>query len=54
MTRKRDPFKTPTKRPYRTPALTVHGSLKTLTKDKGGAANDGAGKPRTKGPGVPA
>jgi len=36
------------RRPYRTPNLTVHGDLKTLTMAKGGNFNDGTGKPRTR------
>jgi hypothetical protein len=36
------------KRPYRTPALTVHGDLKAITAAKAGTGNDGGGKPRTK------
>ncbi len=39
------------KRPYRTPALKVHGDFRKLTAAKGGGANDGSGKPRTKGSG---
>ena len=38
----------PAKRPYRTPALKVHGDFRRLTAAKGGGANDGGGKPRTK------
>jgi hypothetical protein len=40
------------KRPYRTPELTVHGDLKTLTRAKGGFGADGTGKPRTKSSGM--
>ena len=36
------------KRPYRTPALTVHGDLKAITAAKAGASSDGGGKPRTR------
>lgn len=42
------------KRAYRKPVLTAHGNLRRLANAKGGNANDGAGKPRTKagGPGA--
>ena len=46
MMRKKD--EPQTKRPYRVPELKVHGDLRKLTRSKGGAFNDGAGKPRTK------
>lgn len=36
------------KKPYRPPRLTVYGDLRRLTMVKGGSANDGGGKPRTK------
>jgi len=36
------------RKPYRAPMLTVHGSVKVLTRAKHGKRNDGAGKPRTK------
>lgn len=36
------------RKPYRPPRLTVHGDLRRLTMVKGGGANDGGGKPRTK------
>ena len=39
------------KRPYRAPTLKVHGDFRKLTAAKGGGANDGAGKPKTKGSG---
>ncbi len=48
MTQKRDAPRHTKKRPYRTPRLTVHGDLKTITMAKGGSSNDGGGKPRTK------
>jgi hypothetical protein len=48
MTRKKAAPQHPTRRPYRTPELTVHGDLKTLTTAKGGSSADGTGKPRTK------
>lgn len=53
MTRKTD-RPVPPKRPYRAPVLKVHGDFRTLTAAKGGADNDGSGKPRTKasGPGA--
>jgi hypothetical protein len=42
------------KRPYRAPTLKVHGDFRKLTAAKGGGANDGSGKPKTKssGPGA--
>jgi hypothetical protein len=36
------------KKPYSTPALAVHGSLRSLTAAKHGNRGDGAGKPKTK------
>ena len=36
------------KKPYRSPKLTVHGSLRTITRAKAGTKNDGTGKPATK------
>jgi hypothetical protein len=36
------------KRPYRAPALKIHGDFRKLTAAKGGTNADGAGKPRTK------
>ena len=42
------------KKPYRTPRITVYGDLRRLTLAKGGAANDGGGKPRTKAAGASA
>jgi hypothetical protein len=36
------------KKRYRTPKLTVYGDLRTLTKVKMGAMNDGAGRPMTR------
>ena len=53
MTQKPDP-PAPAKRAYRAPVLKVHGDLAKLTAAKGGADNDGSGKPRTKasGPGA--
>ncbi len=36
------------KRPYRAPALKVHGDFRKLTAAKGGASADGTGKPKTK------
>lgn len=36
------------KRAYRTPKLKVYGDLRRLTRTKGGAGNDGAGKPKTR------
>ena len=38
----------PAKRPYRSPALKVHGDFRKLTAAKGGNNNDGSGKPRTR------
>lgn len=43
-----------TKKPYRPPRLIVHGDLRRLTMAKGGGANDGIGKPRTKSGGASA
>jgi hypothetical protein len=40
------------KRPYSPPKLVVHGDLKTLTKVKAGAMQDG-GKPETRATGAP-
>ena len=40
-----------TKLPYRPPTLKVHGDFRKLTAAKGGSANDGSGKPKTKGSG---
>ena len=39
------------KKAYRPPRLTVYGNLRQLTRAKGGASNDGGGKPRTKASG---
>ena len=47
MTRKTDRPTLPIKRPYRTPALTVHGDFRKLTA-KAGTKNDGTGKPKTR------
>ena len=41
------------RRPYRSPTLKVHGDFRKLTAAKGGGANDGGSKPRTKGAGTP-
>jgi hypothetical protein len=38
----------PGKRPYRSPALKVHGDFRKLTADKAGVNADGSGKPKTK------
>ena len=38
----------PVKKIYRTPTLKVFGDLRKITASKGGANNDGIGKPRTK------
>lgn len=40
-----------TKQPYRPPKLKVHGDFRKLTAAKGGSANDGSGKPKTKSSG---
>ena len=50
MKRKIDP-RASVKRPYRAPALKVHGDFRKLTTAKGGGANDGSGKPKTKSSG---
>jgi hypothetical protein len=57
MTRKNDrrrPATTDSKRPYRTPVLTVHGTLRDVTKAtmKGGMNMDG-GKPSSRAQGPP-
>jgi hypothetical protein len=41
------------RKPYRTPALAVHGSVKALTRQKVGDKNDGSGKPRSRTSGPP-
>jgi hypothetical protein len=48
------PGKKSRKRPYRSPALTTHGTLKDMTRTttKAGAAQDG-GKPSTRSAGPP-
>ena len=51
MTHKRD-RQAPVKRPYKTPTLKVHGNFRKLTAAKGGTANDGSGKPKTKSSGT--
>lgn len=40
------------KRPYRAPALRIHGDLKALTKAKGGNRTE-SGQPKTKPSGAP-
>ena len=47
MKRKIDP-RASVKRPYRAPALKVHGDFRKLTAAKGGTNADGSGKPKTK------
>ena len=48
-TPKRKPAKrSPGKKRYVNPALTVYGDLRSLTKSKGGTNCDGAGKPATR------
>jgi hypothetical protein len=42
----------PARRPYRSPALTVHGDFRKITAVKGGTSGDGAGKPKTKASGT--
>jgi hypothetical protein len=39
---------TGTKKPYRSPALTVHGDVRDLTHAKKGKTSDGTGKPKTR------
>ena len=39
------------KKPYNPPKLVVYGNLRELTMAKGGAKNDGGGKPATKSTG---
>ena len=51
MKRKIDPRTAAAKRPYRAPALKVHGDFRKLTAAKGGASNDGGAKPKTKSSG---
>ncbi len=41
------------KKPYHSPRLVVYGDFRTLTRAKGGGANDGGSKPRTKAGGGP-
>jgi len=41
------------KKPYRQPALTVHGNLRSLTAAKGGNRGDGTGVPKTKTTAIP-
>lgn len=41
----------PKRRPYRSPALKVHGDFRTLTAAKGGTGTDGTGKPKTRSSG---
>lgn len=36
------------KKPYHTPSLTVHGTLRQLTQAKGGLMNDAGMKPTTR------
>ncbi len=36
------------KRAYRKPSLKIHGDFRKVTATKGGTANDGGGKPRTR------
>jgi hypothetical protein len=48
MKREECPQDRPKKRPYSAPTLVVRGTVLSLTKAKGGAFNDGSGKPRTK------
>ena len=48
MKRKTNPAKRDAKKPYRTPKLMVHGSLRMLTGPKGGNNSDGGGKPQTR------
>ena len=38
----------PVRRPYRSPALKVHGDFRKLTAAKAGINADGPGKPKTK------
>jgi hypothetical protein len=51
MTRKKGLLRRTKKRPYRAPALKTYGDLRTLTKGKGGARNDGGGRPKTRNSG---
>jgi len=48
MTRKKPVAAEPKKRPYRTPKITPHGDLRTMTQSKGGSSSDGSGKPATR------
>jgi hypothetical protein len=50
MSRKKSAIRRTRKRPYRTPALKTYGSLRTLTKGKGGMRMD-AGMPKTRNSG---
>ena len=47
------PDRVVSRKPYLTPDLIVHGSVKDLTQAKGGGKNDGGGKPRTRTNGGP-
>lgn len=40
------------KKVYTSPRLVSYGDFRTLTRAKGGSANDGGGKPRTKSGGA--
>lgn len=41
------------KKSYHAPRLVAYGDFRTLTRAKGGSANDGGGKPVTKSSGPP-
>ena len=45
---KQTPPERGSKKPYRKPALTVHGDLRSLTAAKGSTKSDGPGVPKTK------
>ena len=47
------PDRAASRKPYRTPDLIVHGSVKDLTRIKRGSRQDGGGKPRTRTTGGP-
>ena len=54
MTAKKQAPKRLKKRPYRTPKLTIHGDLRTMTLAKAGALGDGGTNPKSRvasGPG---
>lgn len=47
------PDRAAARKPYQTPDLIVHGSVRDLTRAKSGGKQDGGGKPRTRTNGGP-